>query len=374
MRFWRRTPKFIAPAFPTDGLLAIEAELRQRVEDLLVIDERLFRGRAVSYGGQLLVSPGSALSILIPRLSPFGYTPFLKEERGKSWVHAFPIGEVTVKTNLPLHIGLFLATVLTTLFAGALFNGVNPLTDPGRLLYGIPFAFTLLAILGTHEFGHYFTARYHGTAVTLPYFIPAPPPFLAGTLGALIRMKSPVKNRNALFDIAVAGPLAGLVVAIPALIWGLALSRQVRVRDQVHGLLFGDSLLVKAISYLVLGPLPDHVDILIHPIGLAGWFGLFVTALNLIPAGQLDGGHIAYALFGRRHRQVSIATVLALLALGFFSVNWLVWAALILFLMGLQHSPPLDDITPISPGRRVLGYFALLLLISLIPPNPLQLQ
>jgi len=374
MRFWRRVPKFAVPSFPSDGFLAIEAELRQRIEDLLVVDERLLRGRAVSYGGQLLVSPGRALEILIPRLRPFGYTPFLKEERGKSWIHTFPIGEVTVKTNLPLHLGLFLATLLTTLLAGALFNGVDPLTDPGRLLLGIPFAFTLLAILGTHEFGHYFTARHHGTAVTLPYFIPAPPPFLAGTLGAVIRMKSPVKDRSALFDIAVAGPLAGLVVAIPALIYGLLLSKQVVIRDQAHGLLFGDSLLVKIISYLVLGPLPDDVDILIHPIGLAGWFGLFVTALNLIPAGQLDGGHIAYALFGRRHRQVSIATVLALLGLGFFSLNWLVWAALILFLMGLQHNPPLDDITSISPGRRALGYFALLLLILLIPPNPLQLQ
>jgi len=264
--------------------------------------------------------------------------------------------------------------VLTTLFAGALIEGVNPIEQPLRLLQGIPFAFTLLAILGTHEFGHYFAARHHGTAVTLPYFIPAPPPFLAGTFGALIRMKSPVKNRNALFDIAVAGPLAGFVVAVPALIYGLSLSTKVVISGDHHGLLIGDSLLVKAISYLVLGPLPDGADVLIHSIGLAGWFGLFVTALNLLPAGQLDGGHIAYALFGRRHRQVSLATVFALLGLGYFSVNWLVWAALLLFLMGLHHSPPLDDISPISHGRRALGYFALLLLILLIPPVPIQIQ
>ena len=177
-----------------------------------------------------------------------------------------------------------------------------------------------------------------------------------------------------MFDIAVAGPLAGLVVAIPALIFGLGLSQQVVIRDQASALLIGDSLLVKAISYLVLGTLPEGVDVLIHPIGLAGWFGLFVTALNLIPAGQLDGGHIAYALFGRRHRQVSFATVVALVGLGFFSVNWLVWAMLLLFLMGLHHSPPMDDLSPISPWRRALGYFALVLLILLIPPVPIQIQ
>src|SRR3990172_11955206 len=141
MRIWRRAPKFVVPTFPTDGFLAIEAELRQRIEDLLVIDERLLRGHAVSYGGQLLVSPGRALEILIPRLRSFGYTPFLKEERGKVWVHAFPIGEVTVKTNLPLHIGLFLATLLTTLLAGAFISGVDPFTDPSRLFHGFSFAF-----------------------------------------------------------------------------------------------------------------------------------------------------------------------------------------------------------------------------------------
>jgi membrane-associated protease RseP (regulator of RpoE activity) len=298
----------------------------------------------------------------------------LKVERGKSWVHVLPIGEVTVKSNLPLHIGLFLTTVLTTLLAGAMISGVNPFSNPARLVSGVPFAFTLLAILGTHEFGHYFTARHHGTAVTLPYFIPAPPPFLAGTLGALIRMKSPVKDRNALFDIAIAGPLAGLVVAIPALIFGLGLSKLVVLKGQAQGMLIGDSLLVKILSYLVFGSPPDGIDILIHPVGLAGWFGLFVTALNLLPAGQLDGGHIAYALFGRRHRQVSVVTVFALVILGFFSINWIIWAALLLFLMGLQHTPPLNDISPISAGRRALGYFALLLLILLIPPVPIQIQ
>jgi membrane-associated protease RseP (regulator of RpoE activity) len=184
MRFWFRRRAFVLPSFPTADLLLVEKTLRHEVEDLLVIDERTLKGHAVAFGGELRVSPRRALELLAPRLRPFGYTPFLKEERGKVWIYALPIGEVTVKTNLPLHIGLFLATVLTTLLAGAMISGVDPFASPGRLWQGVPFAFTLLAILGTHEFGHYFTARHHGTQVTLPFFIPAPPPFHVGTLGA----------------------------------------------------------------------------------------------------------------------------------------------------------------------------------------------
>ena len=182
----------------------------------------------------------------------------------------------------------------------------------------MPFAFTLLAILGTHEFGHYFTARYHGASVSLPYFIPAPPPlFLFGTLGAVIRMRSPARDRNSLFDIAVAGPLAGLVVAVPALLLGLSL---------VHGWACccrstagspsATRSLMRLLTWLVFGSIPPGMDVFVHPVALAGWVGLFVTALNLFPVGQLDGGRIAYALFGPWHRQVSIATFVGLLALG----------------------------------------------------------
>jgi membrane-associated protease RseP (regulator of RpoE activity) len=271
--------------------------------------------------------------------------------------------------------------VLSTLAAGCLISGsfpfvtFNPFLRPLRLLDGVPFSFTLIAILGTHEFGHYFTARYYGASVSLPFFIPAPPPiFLFGTMGAVIRMRSPARDRNSLFDIAVAGPLAGLVVAIPALLLGLQWSRVGMVLPEHGAMTFGDSLLMRLLTWMVFGPIPAGMDVFVHPVALAGWVGLFVTALNLFPVGQLDGGRIAYALVGGRHRQVSIVALVGLAALGalFQSANWIVFGALILLLMGVHHAPPLDDLTPLSPRRYVLGVFCLILLIALIPPVPIS--
>lgn len=328
----------------------------------------------MAFGGELLVTPRRALDLLLPRLKSFGYTPFLREERGKAWIQALPLAEVTAKENPLVNLGLFLATCLSTVWAGS--GTLNPFAEPAKLLSGVSFAFTLLSILGVHEFGHYFTARRYGARVSLPYFIPAPPPFIFGTLGAIIKMRSPARERNSLFDIAAAGPLAGLVVAIPALLVGLAWSRVIPIPPGYGGLIFGDSLLMRALVYLTFGAIPDGMDVLIHPVGLAGWVGLFVTALNLFPVGQLDGGRIAYALFGRHHRKISMATFAALLALGAVtqSLNWVVWAALLFFMIGFHHSPPLDDLTPLSPARRVLGIACLGLLILLIPPVPIQVQ
>ena len=199
---------------------------------------------------------------------------------------------------------LFVLTLLSTLAAGSMVAGsfpwvtFDPFAEPARLLDGLPFALTLLAILGTHEFGHYFTARAYGASVSLPYFIPAPPPlFLFGTLGAVIRMRSPARDRNSLFDIAAAGPLAGLVVALPALWLGLSWSR-VGAVPEGGAMAFGDSLLMRFMTWLMFGRIPEGMDVFVHPVALAGWVGLFVTALNLFPVGQLDGGRIAYALCG----------------------------------------------------------------------------
>jgi membrane-associated protease RseP (regulator of RpoE activity) len=270
---------------------------------------------------------------------------------------------------------LFLLTCVTTLVAGSgAFLTFDPFQDPARILTGVPFAFTLLAILGTHEFGHYFTARYHGASVSLPYFIPAPPPFLFGTLGAIIRMGSAIRDRNALFDIAVAGPLAGLLVAVPALMLGLGWSVVATIPQGGH-IVFGDSLLMRLFVYLTFGRIPSGMDVFVHPVALAGWVGLFVTALNLFPVGQLDGGRIAYALFGSGHRLVGYLTVGGLVGLGLvtWSPNWFVWAALVFFFVGFRHSAPLDDVTPLTPSRRLLGYVCLVLLVLLIPPVPVEL-
>jgi membrane-associated protease RseP (regulator of RpoE activity) len=211
--------------------------------------------------------------------------------------------------------------------------------------------------------------------VSLPYFIPAPPPiFLFGTLGAIIRMRSPARDRNSLFDIAAAGPLAGLMIAVPAVILGLGWSEVHKILPGA-GLQFGDSLLMRWLVYLKFGSLGDGVDVIIHPVALAGWVGFFVTALNLVPVGQLDGGRIAYALLGRHHRVLGIITFVLLLALGGItgSGNWFFWAGLLFFLVGFHHSPPLDDLTPLSPARRLIGIACLILLVLLIPPVPIKI-
>jgi membrane-associated protease RseP (regulator of RpoE activity) len=279
-----------------------------------------------------------------------------------------------------VNVVLFALTVVSTLLAGMQFVG-SPTFDALRredwwwMLSGVPFAVTLLATLGVHEFGHYFTARHYGVSVSLPYFIPVPPPFLFGTLGAVIRMRTPARDRNALFDIAAAGPIAGLVIAVPALILGIHWSTVAPVVPGVW-VTFGDSLLTQGLVALRFGPIPAGMKLYTHPVFDAAWVGLLVTALNLMPVGQLDGGRIAYALFGTRHRAVGVATFFALLVLGAvtWSVNWVVWGLFVLLFVGFHHGPPLDDLTPLTPGRRAVGLACLLLLILLIPPIPIDVS
>ena len=353
------------------------AELAPRLGGVLDVEQVKTEGHALGFGGRLLLSPPSALTELVARFRPLGYTPFLQEgAAGMTWVRALPFVDVQVPSKPRLNILLFVLTVVSTIVAGSgAFFTFDPLAEPRRILDGVPFAFTLLAILGTHEFGHYFVARAYGASVSLPYFIPAPPPFLFGTLGAIIRMRSPARDRNSLFDIAAAGPIAGLLVALPALWIGLGWSKVAELHSG-GSVVFGDSLIMRFMTWLAFGQLPPNHDVFVHPVALASWVGLFVTALNLIPVGQLDGGRIAYALFGPRHRQVSIATFLGLLALGAItgSANWFVWGFLLFFVMGFQHQPPLDDLSPLSPGRYAVGVLCLVLLILLIPPVPVAIQ
>lgn len=376
MRFWPFRRARVAPAGLTDDLLITEDLLRRTAEGVFAVRERLIRGGIVVFRGRLLTEPGHALDLLLTRFRPFGYTPFLRAEGGEVVLQAWPLAETTERPRIGVNVLLFVLTCVTTVVAGSgAFLTFDPFADPARLLTGAPFAFTLLAILGVHEFGHYFTARHYGAAVSLPYFIPAPPPFLFGTLGAIIRMRSPAKDRNSLFDIAAAGPLAGLVIALPAILIGLDWSTVARIPAGGH-IVFGDSLLMQLLVYLKFGRLGEGMDVFIHPVALAGWVGLFVTALNLFPVGQLDGGRIAYALFGRRHRLVGVATFLALLGLGAVTgaANWVVWAVMLFFFVGFHHSPPLDDVTPLTPGRWIVGVICLILLVLLIPPVPIQIS
>jgi membrane-associated protease RseP (regulator of RpoE activity) len=357
-----------------EDLLVTEEMLRHGAEDVVDIRERHIRGGVIVFRGLLRAEPAPAVETLTRRFRTFGYTPFLRREGDSVVVQAWPLADLTERPRYALSLGLFLLTCLSTLFAGAIHAGVVDFsTPPTWLLRGAPFAATLITILGVHEFGHYFTARHYKAAVSLPYFIPAPPPlFLFGTMGAIIRMRSPVRDRNSLLDIAAAGPLAGLLVAIPAMILGLAWST-LQPLPAGPFLQTGDSLITMLLTALRFGSVPAGMIVYTHPVADAAWVGLFVTALNLFPVGQLDGGRIAYALLGRRHRAVGFAAFAATLVLGAItmSLNWFVWGALIVFLVGFHHSPPVDDITPLSRGRRVTAIGSLVLFALLLPPVPI---
>ncbi len=275
-----------------------------------------------------------------------------------------------------LNIILFVLTVFTTLFAGASFyvGAEEMLQDPMKLLMGAPFSLSILSILLAHEMGHYITARINKVDVSLPYFIPAPTLF--GTLGAVIKMRSPIAKKNVILDIGAAGPIAGIVVAIPIVILGLSKSKFVTVTGaELNGayLIFGDSILFSFLSKLVLGQTPEGYDILLHPIAFAGWVGLLVTALNLMPIGQLDGGHIAYATFGRRQRLVSRAFLIVLIFMGIvFYPGWLIWAILLL-LIGVDHPPVTDGHIPLDRKRQIVGALSFLIFILTFIPNPIEM-
>jgi membrane-associated protease RseP (regulator of RpoE activity) len=273
------------------------------------------------------------------------------------------------KRRLPiLHLVLFLATLLATLAAGTLQQGINPLESPASLWRGVPFSLTLLMILGAHEFGHYFVARRHHIEVTLPYFIPAPS--FIGTFGAFIRMKSPIMDRRILLDVGVAGPVAGMLVAVPVLLVGLSLSHVVPEASG-EGIKLGSSLLFWLFSLIIHGPMPDGMDLVLHPVAFSGWIGLLVTSLNLLPVGQLDGGHVAYAVLGTRQHVVAMVVVALLLVLGITGwTGWLVWVV-ILFFMGIHHPPVVYDWIPLDGRRRAIGWGVLALFAATFTPVPL---
>ena len=274
-----------------------------------------------------------------------------------------------------LNLVLFTLTCLTTWFVGvflmAEFNGTpfEELTNPSTWIAGLPFSIAIMSIFFSHEMGHYVTARYYGLDVSLPYFIPFPS--LVGTMGAFIRIRSPFQDRRSLLEVGVGGPIAGFIVATLVLVLSLGQSRMAPLTDSA--ILFGEPLIFKAVQHWMGLIPPTGMDIYLHPVSLAAWFGFLATALNLLPAAQLDGGHIIYALFRRYHSWVSRGVVTVLVPLGiFYWWGWFLWITLLL-LLKLQHPPTLDDSVPLNVRHVVLGLIALVLLILCFMPAPVIL-
>lgn len=309
----------------------------------------------------------------IPRVSPtVTYEPEIEPIRRRG-------SNVTT-----LNVVLFLATLLTTTMAGAdmadsFFLLSHPIATFANLYAGLSFSIPLMAILLAHEMGHYIVAQRNNVDTSAPYFIPAPFPsiFFVGTFGAFIRLREPPRSRRLMFDIGAAGPWAGAVLAVLAVIVGLKFSHVSPLESGGGGLQLGNSILFWGLSYAVLGVDPNTVNVNLDPIAFAGWIGLLVTTLNLLPVGQLDGGHVTYALFGRWHRTIArlfIVTCLLLvivpLVLGLtYWGGWGFWVFL-LFFLGLGHPAAIDAETPLDPGRRLMAWATIVLFIVTFSPVP----
>lgn len=402
----------MAFAISTDVNIDILSSLVNRVfvtEDVTMGSPQ--QGYVVRYRGKLREGDTAlAYDQLADSLHSYNLTPLFRMDQDR---HAIVLinGLAKVRPSNPwINVVLAVLTIISVLVAGGYYISGFTLFDKGLTLSslwaflasGLPYAISLLAILGAHEFGHYLVGRFHKTPVTLPYFIPMPFPGSFGTMGAFINMKAPPKNRRILLDIGIAGPLAGLIVAIPVLLIGLkmsAIGALPLATDRGAGMsLEGNSLLYLASKFIVFhqllpapasyGSLPPVLywlryiftsmplpfgghDVNLSPVAWAGWVGILVTSLNLIPAGQLDGGHMLYVLLGARRSQRILPVILILLVLlGFVWAGWWLWAALIFF-FGRVYAEPLDQITQLDRPRKALAILALIIFILVFTPVPL---
>jgi Zn-dependent protease len=396
-----------------------EQVLKSIVERYFKIDDVIFGGEKESFlfrfHGNLRTDDSiNAYSAMEEQLRPFEITPLFRKDGGRQMVVLIKGIHKPPGSNSRVNLILFILTVLCVLLTGALTSLEDPLPEDFLemiqhiyhlgwpfLLNGWPFAVSMMAILSAHEFGHYFVGRYHNVKLTLPYFIPLPfSPF--GTMGAVINMKEPPVNKRQLLDIGIAGPLSGLVVTIPVLLIGLRLSTLdtiQKVSEGTQGLMMeGNSLLYLLLKFITFGkllPQPESfngwdpfiywvryfftgqpfpfggLDVMIHPVAWAGWAGLLITGLNLIPAGQLDGGHMVYVLFGREKASKLRPFILGgLLLMGMVWSGWWLWAVIIYF-FGKYYAEPRDQITELDGKRKIMAVAALLIFVFVITPVPL---
>lgn len=389
-------------SLPEPGLLTLLIARVFHIEDVTTGEqEYLYRFR-----GQLLVDSLEAHERLSAWLQPYGLTPlFRKDREGRQVIFLVQSLPAPQKSNPSVNVLLFVLTLASVIWVGMQFTDpalIPPGASPAQAFWlalwngGLPFASSMLGILLAHEFGHYLAARRHKTDATLPYFIPMPITIL-GTLGAVIVWKELPRNKRVLFDVGVAGPLAGLVVAVPVLLYGLSISQLGTVEPTPGGFIEGNSILYLLAKFAVFGrflpepatygglppalywlryfftgaPAPyGGVDVFISPVALAGWAGILVTALNLIPVGQLDGGHILYTLFGNKLRYAFPAVIVFLGLMGFFWSGWWLWVVL-LFLFGRRSAEPLDQITELDPPRRALAWLMIFIFFLVFTPVPM---
>ncbi|NJP07556.1 MAG: site-2 protease family protein [Chloroflexaceae bacterium] len=347
-----------------------------------ISDAPQHRAGALRLRGYLQRDPETAYHYIEPRLSNLGYTTLLRQEDDKVSLIALPGRLEAGQSKLWLALLLFALTILSTIFVGG--NGLvlvalwlqsgQFVPEAFQLGLGLAFSAAILSILLAHELGHFLMARHLRVAVSYPFFIPMPISPL-GTMGAVIAMKAPPPDRRALLSIAIAGPLAGLAVAIPVLVLGLSLSEVQSPPPNQTLLLEGNSLLYAAIKVAVFGRfLPDGgLDVMLHPVAFAGWVGLLVTGLNLIPAGQLDGGHILYALVGPRIASiVTWVIAVVLLGLGLLWPGWFLWAVLIL-VFGQRRAPLLNELTPLTQRQQLVALLGLIIFVLVFTPAPLTI-
>lgn len=371
---------FTIPQPAIDPVQEIANALQREMVGLFQVHSiKAQQDKTISFSGRLLSDAETAYIQIRDRFHKLGYTPMLRRRNDQDVVVAVKgVVDNSGKSKPTINIILFVATVATTLAAGASMAGEDLwgavlsgslISVLQSLLSGLPFAATLLGILGVHELGHYLASRLHGVRATLPYFIPLPAVGI-GTLGAFIQIKSPMTDRKVLFDIGMAGPYAGLLVAIPMLFLGLYLSLDNVVPIFVPGLTLADvgsSIFISGMVQ-IFADIPDGRTLLLDPIFFAAWLGFFLTALNLLPAGQLDGGHAAYAVLGRWAYRLAYLVVFLLIIIGALqlSMQWFIWAFFIL-ISGLRHPPPMNDITNVGFTRKAIGIFSIVLFVLIFP-------
>ncbi len=362
-------------------------ELEDDIRDVFSVNAVGTRsgGQTIVFRGQFLRSPELVFQQVKDRFRERGYVPLLRHEGEHDLLVAHPAPATGSRSRGWIHLLLFVATVLSTLAVGTYqaaasdsalatqMHAIRGLGDLADFLLdnwtaGVPFTAALLGILGIHEFGHYFVARRYQLDVSLPYFIPFPFNTLTGTLGAVIKIQSPFGSRKALFDVGIAGPLAGLAIALPVTALGLMHAEIVPIEGEAF--IFNEPLLFQWMARAIVGERSAGTDIIMNPLLMAGWWGFFITALNLVPVSQLDGGHVAYALFGHRQRYLAWAVfIAAAIVVLRVTPEFLLMLALV-FIMGIEHPPALNDITPIGLPRTLLGIATLLLFLTLITVAP----